>query len=212
MSYFIFGLQRSGTNFLEQIIERNFGVRKQNRNNSCWKHSIDPPEGWTAQHPTFIIHKNPYTWVESICYRNTVDWIKRQTTYPAKEGPEELLLGPSNINVKNLALTYAHFQRSWTLKQAEKEKVSIIRYEDLLVQDSREKILEDINSNIYQKRKHDRWIIPARGKVSQSKDYNEDRESYYLNMKPSKLSEYHISVINEVLGEDLITDLGYDIL
>ena len=212
MNYFIFGLQRSGTNFLEQIMTRNFGANKQNRNNACWKHNIDPPEGWQSQRPTFIIYKNPYTWIESICFRNTVDWIKRQKKYPANEGPDELRLGPQHINIKNLALTYKHFHDSWIPKNEDNKNIMVIRYEDLLIEKERTKILTKINTDFYQKRKSNQWIVPQKGTVSQSGDYNEERENYYLNMQPNELNEYHISVITEVLGEDLITSLRYDVL
>ena len=216
MMYFDFGLQRSGTNYIEQILNQNFDGRRQNRNNASWKHFIDPPDGWNGQHPTILIYKNPYTWVESICLRNSVDWIKTQRKYPALEGPVDLKLGPKNINVEALAKTYKHWHDKWILHPkpgANYDNVVIIKYEDLLRDGSRNKILEEIQTKFkLQRKRPNQWIIPPRGKVSQSRDYNQDRESYYLDMKPEKLQKQHIDCINNIVGIELIQELGYNIL
>ena len=212
MKYFDFGLQRSGTNFLELLIQSNFGGQRQNRHNAGWKHYIDPPELWVGQHPTFLIYKNPYTWVESICFRNTVDWIKTQRKYPALEGPAVNKLGPKGINVEQLAITYNHWYQQWIENpkpSANYDNVVIIRYEDLLREGKRNNILSGIEAKFNTKRKKpNSWIIPQMGKVSQSRDYHKDREQYYLDMKPEKLSENHIKIIGEVLG-DAVANLGY---
>lgn len=215
MNYFDFGLQRSGTNFIETIINRNFNGKRQNRANASWKHFIDPPKQWTAQHPTFLIYKNPYTWVESICFRNTVDWIKTQKTYPVTEGQPDLVAGPKNINVEALAKTYRHWHDKWILNpkpKANYENVYVIKYEDLLEVETRNKILDDISQKFNVKRKHSSWAIPNKGAVSQSKDYTDDREKYYLEMKPQKLLPRHIRAINNILTKDLISQIGYDVL
>lgn len=208
MDYFIFGLQRSGTNYLEQLINQNFNGRRANRVNKCWKHSINIPEGYNDQQPTLIIYKNPYTWVESICLRNTVDWLKTQKDYPAQEGPDELLLGPNEINIENLAKTYNHFLNTWLWNRSWNVKTCVIKYEDLLITNSRNSILSGI-SQILPVRKSNEWVNPQRGKISQSKDYNEDREHYYLSMKPQQLTRTHLDSINNILG-DRIVELGYE--
>lgn len=212
--YYVFGMQRSGTNFLEQLLKMNYGAKKRNATTSAWKHSIDDPtEGWQKKLPTIIIHKNPYAWVESIATRNTVDWLKTQKTYPADE---EILpiykLGPKNMNVVNLAKTYRHFHMNW-LGRTDIPNYGVIRYEDLLVDDKRYKILLQFNEKFgWHKPANDRFRIPSRGSVSQSKDYNEEREKYYLDFKPKELTQIQIEAINETIGEDLITKMGYDIL
>lgn len=217
MKYFDFGLQRSGTNFLEQILNQNFSGRRQNRNNASWKHFIDPPAGWSAQFPTFLIYKNPYTWVESICFRNTVDWIKTQRKYPAQQGPDELKLGPKSINVDALARTYRHWHDKW-LNDPDKpellnQNVFVIKYEDLLNESKRNDILNRIQAKFNPHRNNpNAWNIPTYGKVSQSSDYSRERENYYKEAKPEKLEQKHIDCINELVGVDLIQKLGYEIL
>jgi hypothetical protein len=216
MNYFDFGLQRSGTNFIEQIIQTNFNGQRQNRHKAGWKHFIDPPELWEGQHATFLIYKNPYTWVESICFRNTVDWIKTQRTYPALEGPAINKLGPKGISVEQLAKTYKHWHESWIEKPkptANYNNVVVIRYEDLLREGKRNEVLENIQTKFNAQRKNpNQWNIPQKGKVSQSRDYDKEREEYYLSMKPTKLEARHINAINEIVGTDRIQRLGYEVL
>jgi len=83
-----------------------------------------------------------------------------------------------------------------------------LRYESLLIDESREEALENM-SRFLPVRKSNKWINPQRGKVSQSKDYNKDREQYYLSMQPKQLTRTHIDAINDVLG-DRIESMGYD--
>jgi hypothetical protein len=208
MDYFVFGLQRSGTNYLEQLITQNFKARRANRANKSWKHAIDVPKHYNASQPTFIIYKNPYTWVESICIRNTVDWLKTQKTYPVEQGPEDLRLGPNNINVESLAKTYKHFHDTWLWSTLDKSSTQVFKYESLLVDNSREQALNQV-SQLLPVRKANHWINPQRGKISQSKDYNEDREQYYLSMQAQQLTHRHIDAINDVLGND-IERMGYE--
>lgn len=215
MSYFIFGLQRSGTNFTEQLVQQNFHISKENRHNKCWKHSIDFPNGYKKQHATLIIHKNPYTWIESICLRNTVDWVKRQKDYPITDQiDKELKL--KNFNTVNLAKTYKHWYDTWLgdTDQQLKDISFQIKYEDLLIKNVRNDFLDHLHKKFKWRRKSKGpdWIVPTYGKVSQSRDYDRSREEYYLSMKPEQLTTKHISAINDVIGKDIISKLGYPVL
>lgn len=145
--YYIFGLQRTGTNYIEILLHRNFVTRKLNPGSRAWKHSINHPDGYQKNQPTVIIYKNPYTWIESLCLRNTVDWLKRQRDYPADEKPSgALLFGPKNLNVVNLAKTYAHWVDSWALNEdiIERRNTIIVMYEDLLDDKKRDLILTNV--------------------------------------------------------------------
>lgn len=185
----MFGLQRSGTNYLEQLLKLNFGIQKANRN----KHSVIVPNNYTDSNlPTFVIYKNIYTWLESICMRNRVDWLKIQLMYPADEPiSSDLKLG--GLNIINIAKTYYTFLKNW-----EKEPVYFIKYEDLLFKDSREKILNDIEKKFNLRRKNNKWLNVDYGKVSQSPNYNSQIENYYKNMQPKYLNEFQINKIKQI--------------
>ena len=78
---YIFGIHRSGTNYLMNLLNRNFGkIHEKNTNNNYqprWKHSVVVDE--LEDYPVFVIYKNVYTWVESILKRKAVtpDRIRR---------------------------------------------------------------------------------------------------------------------------------------
>ena len=208
--YYVFGLQRSGTNFLEQLMKKNFGAQRRNSAKDSWKHSIDIPTGYERGAPTLIIHKNPYTWVESIALRNTVDWLKTQNTYPAKEIEDDrYVIGSSPpMNIINLAKTYKHFHETWL-----KDEYLVISYENLLIEEKRNEALRSIQERYdFSRPKNKPWEIPQRGSVSQSRDYNTQREEYYIQGKPETLNHLQIAKINFILGKDLISSMGYEVL
>ena len=213
--YYVFGLQRSGTNFLETILNQNFMTTRMNGNavNRCWKHSIDVPVKYNKDVTTFIIHKNPYTWVESIALRNTVDWLKTQTTYPALEinDPRVVIGTKKKLDLINLCKTYRHFHETWLDKGH-----MVIKYEDMLIPQNRTQIINNIHTDMGLTKKTGikppQWIIPNKGQVSQSRDYTQDREQYYIKGKPKTLSDLQIATLNEVIGTDLILKMGYEVL
>jgi hypothetical protein len=212
--YYIWGIQRSGTNFLEKLLNLNYNGCKRNGGISAWKHSIDDPaDGWSKALPNFIIYKNPYTWIESISYRSTVDYIRTQTLYPATEYIEEdLQLGPKKLNTINLAKTYRHFHSNW-LDRDDLKLGMEIKYEDLLVDESRYKILLDISTKMsFVKPDMDRFKIPTTGSVMGSYDYTNDREEYYKSGRPSVLTQKQIDAVTETVGVELITKMGYEVL
>jgi hypothetical protein len=205
----MFGLQRSGTNFLEDLVKNNFNGKKLNDQRKSWKHSIDVPSIYDENTPTLIIHKNPYTWIESISLRNNVDWIKTQKKYPADQKTDScFMIGEKqSMNIINLALTYRHFHETWLDKNHYEMK-----YEDLLVDKPREIILDQIREKYALQRTHKNWLIPKRGSVSQSRDYNANREEYYIRGVPQTLTGKQIAKVNEIIGVSLIRKMGYDVL
>lgn len=214
MDYYIFGIQRSGTNYIESLIRDNFVSRKMNRTTRSWKHSINVPRNQNKNIFTVIIHKNPYTWTESICYRNKVDWTKTQFHYPADDRnfDRQLNVGPDKLNIINLAKTWNHFHKTWiTDVQLNCDKYIIIRYEDLLTEETRENVLHELQ-NVGFDKKNDRWVDVDTIKVSQSKNYDTTMNKYYLNMMPEKLTRYQIDAINQNIDHSLFKKMNYSLL
>lgn len=178
-----------------------------------WKHSIDVPAKYDDTITTFVIHKNPYTWVESIALRNDVDWLKTQTTYPALEiNDKRVMIGDKRkFDLINLCKTYRHFHETW-LNRGD----MIIKYEDMLIPETRRDIINRIHENMgyVEKRgvKPPQWIIPEAGTVSQSKKYTADHTEYYIKGKPKTLSDLQMYTINRYVGVDLIEQMGYEVL
>ena len=103
MDLTVFGIQRSGTNFLEQCIRKNIQdarIKNQWRVDGYWKHTYDfqhkpkydaKSKGYgecggqemydkliDTRHRIIYIHKHPYNWIQSICNKN-VDILKTQS-------------------------------------------------------------------------------------------------------------------------------------
>lgn len=209
IDYYIFGLQRTGTNFVEATMKNSFTVRKTNTQRNCWKHSIDVPKQYRTNSPTIVIYKNPYTWIESIAFRNSVDWVRTQTKYPAKEVCEEdLQVGDDKLNVSNLAKTYNHFYTTWLLNTPG-SNTAFIKYEDLLVPYSRIEIFQNLGKQFQLVQKGENLVFPERGSVSQSKDYTSTRELYYVKQVPEKLSPRQIEEISSLIDDRIFQKTGY---
>lgn len=169
---FINGIQRSGTNFACKIHKNS-----SDYSFPYWKHDpklegIDPDCT-----KVFCIIKNPYTWVESICFRNPVDIVKWFPSQHLKDHKDHL--GPHQINLKRLCITYKLFYASWL----NYNKTKLIHYEQLL------KTYRNIADVPYT-------------------DWNPDRIDQYLNYKTT-LPHAAINIITETLGEDFFNRIGY---
>lgn len=219
----MFGPQRSGTNYLQQLIAQNFvGVGLLNRDPINWKHSITVPNQYNTTVMTIILSKNPYMWVESVGIRDFVDWPVRQTQYSIVEpcDPEYTLIASDKtfykipdqkVNMLNLCRAYHDFYTNW-LPMIKYDNISHIRYEDIIEKRSRESTLETIQRLGSFDRKNDIWVNPSPGSISQSNTYNIEREKYYRSLTPKYLTTKQIQKINEIVGVDVITKLGYEIL
>lgn len=174
---FIVGIQRSGTNFARF---------------NCFPGSVDVCDDYhkhciknedVSCEKVFCIVKNPYMWIESICFRNCVDIITYFPDYHLYD--EKNYLGPFKINLVRLLHLYKDFYTSWI----NYEKTRIIQYEKLLVENS-----SKINH-----------LVP------ESTNWNKRRIKNYLNYNTTLLSDDNIKTITNVLGHDFITKIGYPV-
>jgi hypothetical protein len=217
--FLIFGLQRSGTNLLSNMLTRSFSSLKNNfyqinerRFDPIWKHSIYVPTIY-VDCPLFVIFKNPYKWVESICLRSHADILYRQVKYPIdeKEGfANNVLFGEKKFNLENLGKLYSHFFESWIVNQNKniKQKI-IVNYEDLLDKEKREVFYDtvskkfDINLNILTD------PISLAGQVYQSENYSKkDFDNYNVSSK-LQLNKENLIALNSNLNDLIFDTLGY---
>lgn len=221
MDTYIFGLQRSGTNFLQTLMMANFKSGYANSKKHSWKHlmEVHPQDKIIKGLPILIIVKNPYTWIESIAFRNTVDWLSKQKKYPADDVtdvPENIKVGKPGklLNPIALAKTWKEHYENWIFHPPDyiSSKSMVIKYEELLEEKSRNHIMETINTRygFNADKVKNPWHTPARGKISQSKDYTIDREKYYLEGKPSSLTPIQIQAINTVLDAEFMSKTLYN--
>lgn len=208
--YRIFGLQRSGTYYLEFFIKSNLKIKCGNKGQGeLWKHSPSWPTEILLEKETFFpIHKNPYMWCESLIIKN-VDYVSRQKMFPAKEigTSDEMCRG---FNVANLARQYEYWYDQWmvSLPNEYKDRTYHVRYEDLLEEDGREKFINDVSSRFNIKRNNVN-VINNPNKVTLSDNFTEDKKDKYLNIKTKLLTDANIRIINEVLPDKLFVDMRY---
>ena len=209
--FYIFGIQRSGTNYFCTLLDQNFGASLLNPGQGAWKHSIEVPKKWDSSQQTFLIYKNPYTWVESIICRMKVDWFKTQLTYPGDEQHEDDDLMYDGMNIENIAKTWKHFHDTW-LNQG----LYHFRYEMLLMEESRDEILDTIQQQTGWESTSSSldgsWSNVNAGSVNLSSKFKVEDKEYYKKCEPKVLTDKQISCVTQTIGVDMIESLGYKAL
>jgi hypothetical protein len=197
--FYIFGLQRSGTTFLEHIVSLNFNMRVANTENS-WKHSIVVPEN-LEDYCKFWIVKNPYTWLESIVFRDPADLLVTATSFNLQDRSNSAyIVGHDQVNLKNLCLLYNIYIKNWSNTDVIK-----VRYEDLLNKETLDKFFK--KNNFINEYKH--WKIPVAGSLFMSEGFSKDSYSYYLSQRPQLFNKTDIDVINTYVNFDLLHQFDY---
>jgi len=213
----IYGLQRSGTNFLENLLKKNYYITILNENaersSPGQKHfrlydqkDIIPRQHYynDYQYNTFfefeksltdipdgylIISKDPYSW--HLSYKN---WAMR-CNWPDVE--------------HHYIQEYNLFYRKWLDFSQTTDRISFIRYIDLLRMPDVE--LEKISIRIGLKgRLISTFISNQIPRVSHSDIFTKRRREYYL--KQQYLDEYQpydLDEINSLLDDSVVNDLGY---
>lgn len=199
---YIFGLQRSGTNFLQNLLETNLNYRVDNITLSSdplgvWKHRVIPPDIENIMvDDIFLILKRPLNWIESICFRSPVDIVSTQEKYQLKS-TESLVIGKNNINLENLIKLYIDHFNNWIYNPPMhiKNNLNILVYEQILECQSSYLNLKTLN-NLY-------WKFPK--KVYMSKKKKNKNLSTYTNYRssliPSSLTEHILTAMPSYIQE-----------
>ena len=204
-----YGLQRSGTNYLEGLMYRYFEVWCRNGGSGPkWKHSLEMAP-FEDDMFYLVIAKNPYLWVESIAFRNPMDFIEKQKLYSAGEvSSPELMAGPNKINVINAAKTWNHFYNNWK-SFVSYEKVYCVKYEDLLVEEKRKSILDDIHVKFDCEWRNEPHKYKSRETGILDKKQDHKKTEYYLFEKPERLTDTQIKAISENIDREIFEFFGY---
>lgn len=135
----VIGLQRSGTNFLTEVLKAcgsDFKVIESGDNTYAWKHALPSEQKSTTNKNISVIDsvysnpdlkivllsKNPIAWIESITKRNPADLVKHRSF---------LLNSIENIDPILSLRFYLDYYGSW-FASLEPDKFIHLRYEDLL--------------------------------------------------------------------------------
>ena len=227
--YFQFGLQRTGTTFIDFMFRHNFQNWKANdliepdpKNPPpspdilTWKHSIWVPKHYRQGWPVILNYKNPYTWMESMIYRRGIangGWGftysrnypilgRRSDTY---EKHKEDWLEYSDCFVQ----VYRFWFNTWLdFYEKNKDITYIIKYEDLLYEDRREDVFNNAADKFGWDKPEEYFWYPHVG----ASEPIADRIDYYKKEEPERLEGKYIDLINEFFDKDLMDRLGYRVL
>lgn len=207
IEYTVLGLQRSGTEFIEELIRRNLpnshiaNTRPDRPSNKIWKHCYGIKR--LPKHINFLYtHKHPYMWIESIL-NNHVD-VLDSYSYPHVAKPGKFML--KGFNIEALATLYRDHTRFW-LDLIPRAPIYYTSYEDLI--DSEENTIYHVNqiSKFFnQPLINDHVEIP--GKVRQSNPFTEKDREKYRNTITTILEPQHIEVIDKILY-NIMLQQGY---
>lgn len=209
MKYTVFGLQRSGTNWIEQCIKQNF--KEMNLANTdkqyIWKHKYDfEPALFGEDRMHLYVIKEPYMWIESILRKN-VDVAKR---YPEvlKDNKNKFDLGP--FDIQKLANLWSEHTIWWHQEHIiERSKIHRVEYESLLQPGELDKLLFMLKKKYDLKMNHFDSTFKNPHKVGQSDQWNEGTRMKYLNKELHKLTWEHIQYINERLTDKALSLTSY---
>jgi len=218
MNILQYGLQRSGTNFLESLLKKNYNVHflnsDEDRSSPLQKHCRLYHDKNIIAHPSYrndiqinsyqefsglfeiepeyylVISKDPYSWYLS--YKNWAekcDWPKLDHHY---------------IEEYNL------FYKTFIELSEQSNKFIFVRYIDLLKNE--EAVLKMLKEKMGIKKKLLANIVfKTPKKVAQSKTFSKSKKNYYLNK--TYLQDYsktELQTLNKHLDKSVITALGYE--
>lgn len=218
---YVFGIHRSGTNYLLSLLNKNFKkiihANSDGNYTPLWKHSV-VVDSQIGNYPTFVIFKDPYTWVESIIKRRVDDGhnIMLASVYlPHYVDTNRYIKSDydykyynNKISLERLLNIYRQFYENWMLNfpQEKQENLFIISYEDLLIEEKRINILEKIAKK-YGWVLPDKWVNADAGTIPLSKEYTDDMAKYYLERKPTELTKEEVLMIDNIIDIDFRTKL-----
>lgn len=234
-AYYQFGMQRTGTTIIDVMCRLNFGVWKANDHSDhldpysspmdrpdhfIWKHALDVPGHLPEDAPVILNYKNPYTLMESFAFRRGVGNGNWQNTHGKDErfdkhnGMPRFWIdqpGHGRTYIIQVAKAYKHWFETWLdFYEKNKDRTVLIKWEDILEEDKRKTVFDEIKDKFgWQDPIHDPYKWPPH--VGSSQPIT-SRVDYYIEGKPTRLERHHIDKINEVIGTDLISRVGYDII
>jgi hypothetical protein len=171
-----------------------------------WKHSLEVPAEITkTQETVLLIYKNPYTWTESVVFREPADMLVCFHDYGLQDSSEpEALAGRDSINLRRLAALYALHAERWLLL-ADRANVQVLRYEDVITYQGRERLQERLPVH----RGRVQWQVPEAGSLFMSEGFQDSMIEYYLEGIPVRLTQQQLDLVNAIIPDTVFEKLCY---
>lgn len=209
----VFGLQRSGTNYLEQLMVRNFNSMKVRNNRDqhpsyTWKHSYG---FYMRRVDSSIIHlyvvKNPYVWIDSMIRKKVTSKHHLSIISHYKDILEisDPAFNVHGLDIVKMAKLW-NDHSIWFHSDAVRTKLDYtkILYKDLI---SSEENLVSILKEIHDKHGLDRKekYIENPDKVDQSNLWTDEAKLRYMADELEYLPKDKLPLISEHLNEGILT-------
>lgn len=212
MKIVVFGLQRSGTNFIETMLRENYkGLQVVNTDSRyLWKHGSHFDLNKISKDAAHIVViKSPYSWIESII-RKKVDIFKRRPELQANADTKHKI---ESLDLEALAKCWKDYI-SWFFSPEVMNKIKpeIFQYEFIIENKETlyfflEKIRNRYGAEAVYQNKIERVKQPQ--KVSQSDAWTEERHDLYVNERITKLSWENVQTINSIIEDSVFDIAGY---
>lgn len=205
---YLFAPHRSGTNFLNQLINLNYNYNNVNSGvlyNKLWKHSCLGGHSVSDETPIIVIYKNIYTWLESVLIRKPMfglDFIQ-SLKHLDKDKYDQIMelkckfyFINGNISLSCVVEAYINFYKQFL--NCGKD-VTYIKYEDLLYDNSLERVFKRLDQILT--RKTSELRMPK--KVHLSPNFSDVNKPYYKEGKPTFLNGECLQIIDNLMANRL---------
>jgi hypothetical protein len=217
---FFISLQRAGSNYVEVILNKNTTEDLAFRGYllEISKHFFPQKLGLfklvsKKQDAFIIITKNPYMWVESICFNNEMDKETQKELWLIDGFEEYKVKDDADLeeyNLFNIVTLYKDFYTQW-LNIAKERGIQIVKYEDFLYEDKAKEVCKKVVHEIGYGQVKSNFKLHDKP-IRFSKNFTKEDFEYYKNENPTKISKGSIDTITSILGADFIEELGYEVI
>jgi len=201
----IFGLPRTGTNYLTALIRENTDVWAD-QNKACWKHGAMSSK--CTQLQSVVIVKHPLSWLVSywrfMRKHPELRWCKSFRHFIRWERPD------GHIEGECLAIHMWSFAYGYWLRYREQGRVEIVKYEDLLPHP--EQVIGRLCDRLGIKVHEGKFVIPMTSMGPHSKGWSRAQILEYYGEKRWK-AEYTpdlMQLVYRTLDPLLLKDYGYE--
>lgn len=197
----IIGLQRSGTNYLQDLITDNFNnvsVLGRNNEDYIWKHSPTPN---FVKYPDCLlyIYKHPFNWIESALRAKVPDFLDKLESF--NEGPII-----NNIPIKSLINLYNKSLQSWIIDYNLPIPIIHIQYETILDEKGIEHLFQKLKDRLNFKQDTNRIYVHKLGDTWCSNDiYQSNHLDNYKQVICKVLTIEQQNYIINNINKDILT-------
>lgn len=211
---FAMGLYRSGTNFLQQLVDNNFegnqeNIQKYVAQKILYKHCLH--EKWYNKIPNdvepVIIFKNPYQWIDSLVRQSYDLELYYNISYEQYHTPITLkYCNPQFENhfafvecsVEKLCSLYNEYFNFWFTKN-----VTFVSHLDVAL--NQNKYLKLFEQKYNLKRINKKFVGP--GIVDGSRPFDINVQQYYIDRKIDNLTSEQIDCITSSIDNNILKRL-----